>query len=595
MVLDKLIIKNFKRFDEVEIELANPVIFIGPNNSGKTSALQALALWSIGLRKWIERRESGNAKRRPGVTINRRELLNIPLLRTHSLWRSLRVRQANTPIKLEITVEGIENDKKWVCALQFESADQENIRCRPKEQPLEERALSIPEGARQVKVAFLPPMSGLISQEDLLQPGSIERRIGEGRTADVLRNLCYRIWESQPETHDAWKRLSQQVRTLFGIEIQEPEYDSETGTLSLEYREQGVTLDLTSSGQGFRQTLLLLAYLYTNPRTVMLLDEPDAHLEILRQRQIYQTFVTAAQELGNQVIIATHSEVILNEAAQRDFVVAFVGKPHRITKDAQVRKALAQYGFDDYFQAEQTGWVLYLEGSTDLAILQALARRLDHPAQEALKRPFVHYVGNETPRVQNHFYAMREAVPAVRGLAIFDRMERALPPREGVEQLMWRRREIENYLAFPETLLAFITNQFSESDAPIFGQPFTAIMDEVIRSRIPPIALGNYSDPWWLNTKMSDEFLTPLFAQFYARLDVPNRMEKSDFYRLADFVPAEFIAPEMAEKLDAVVRIANLAAEQRPQDTSLADEVGTNPPSTPNIGMEADDFSEDEE
>jgi len=49
-VLTKLTIKNFKRFDEVEIELGNPVVFIGPNNSGKTSALQALALWEVGLR-----------------------------------------------------------------------------------------------------------------------------------------------------------------------------------------------------------------------------------------------------------------------------------------------------------------------------------------------------------------------------------------------------------------------------------------------------------------------------------------------------------------------------------------------------------------
>ena len=35
-MLTKLIIRNFKRFDDVEIPLANPVVFIGPNNSGKT-------------------------------------------------------------------------------------------------------------------------------------------------------------------------------------------------------------------------------------------------------------------------------------------------------------------------------------------------------------------------------------------------------------------------------------------------------------------------------------------------------------------------------------------------------------------------------
>ena len=47
-MLTKLTIRNFKRFDEVEIELGGPVVFIGPNKSGKTSAMQALALWDIG-------------------------------------------------------------------------------------------------------------------------------------------------------------------------------------------------------------------------------------------------------------------------------------------------------------------------------------------------------------------------------------------------------------------------------------------------------------------------------------------------------------------------------------------------------------------
>ena len=41
-MLTRLRIKNFKRFDDVDIELAKSVVFIGPNNSGKTTALQAL-------------------------------------------------------------------------------------------------------------------------------------------------------------------------------------------------------------------------------------------------------------------------------------------------------------------------------------------------------------------------------------------------------------------------------------------------------------------------------------------------------------------------------------------------------------------------
>ena len=38
-MITKLAIHNFKCFGEVEIELENPVVFIGPNNSRKTSVI----------------------------------------------------------------------------------------------------------------------------------------------------------------------------------------------------------------------------------------------------------------------------------------------------------------------------------------------------------------------------------------------------------------------------------------------------------------------------------------------------------------------------------------------------------------------------
>ena len=44
-MLTKLTIKNFQRFDEAEVDLGKSVVLIGPNNSGKTTVLQALALW----------------------------------------------------------------------------------------------------------------------------------------------------------------------------------------------------------------------------------------------------------------------------------------------------------------------------------------------------------------------------------------------------------------------------------------------------------------------------------------------------------------------------------------------------------------------
>jgi len=79
-VLTRLRASRFKQFDQLDIELGSPVVFIGPNDSGKTTALQALGLWGIGLSHWIAKYEGREApKRRPAVTINRRDLLAIPV------------------------------------------------------------------------------------------------------------------------------------------------------------------------------------------------------------------------------------------------------------------------------------------------------------------------------------------------------------------------------------------------------------------------------------------------------------------------------------------------------------------------------------
>ena len=380
-------IRNFKLFEAIEFELGNTVVLIGPNNSGKTTALQALALWDIGLRQWNAKR-SGKAspEKRPGVTINRTDLISLPVPAANLLWRDLHVRnverkdgiQKTKNIRIDITVDGITEGKPWSCGLEFDYANDQSFYCRPlrlAEERHPER-MKIPPGAAAVKVAFLPSMSGLAAVEPKWEPGRINVLLGEGQTAQVLRNLCYQICE----TGDQWEDVKQEIKKLFGISLQEPQYVEARGEITMSYKEiRGISLDISSSGRGLHQTLLLLAHLYANPGTILLLDEPDAHLEILRQRQIYQVLTDLAARQGSQIIAASHSEVVLNQAADRDIVIAFVGKPHRIDdRGSQVLKALKEIGFEHYYLAEQMGWVLYLEGSTDLAILKAFAETLEH-------------------------------------------------------------------------------------------------------------------------------------------------------------------------------------------------------------------------
>lgn len=576
-MLTKLSVRNFKRFDFAEIDLGKSVVLVGPNNSGKTTALQALALWELGLRRWSEKRNGkSTAIQRQGVAVNRRDLLALPVPSANLLWRDLHVRnierqagkQKTRNIRVDILVDGVSDDQSWSCGLEFDYANEESFYCRPLrlgDQSRPER-MPIPELATRTRIAFLPPMSGLSDREFIKQPGEIGVLIGQGQTAQVLRNLCYRVcWpggEGDAPPSSDWTTLVGQLQRLFGVKLLGPRFIAERSEIVMEYEEvSGIRLDLSSSGRGLQQTLLILVHLYMNPRTVLLLDEPDAHLEVLRQRQIYQLINDLAEEKGSQIIAASHSEVVLAEAANRGTVVAFVGKPHLLNdRGSQVMKALTDLGWDQYYQAEQMGWVLYVEDSTDLAILKVFARILQHPAQTLLDAPFVHYVATNLPqKSRDHFNGLREAKPDLVGIALFDHLDRPLQPSESLNELMWDKREIENYFCTPEVLLAWATHEVTDD---LFGlaerEKRQAAMRKVI-AEVTHLLEVDEKSPWSADVKATDEVLDRVFRLFFKEIGLPLSFRKRDYHQLAGFLSKAQIVPEIVEKLDAIGKTAERA------------------------------------
>lgn len=574
-MLTNLKVKNFKKLDDVTIELGSNVVMIGPNNSGKTTALQALALWDIGVRRWNEKRKGKTSpEKRPGVTINRRDLFSIPVPNANLLWRNLHSRNvdrvkngekistATQNIRIEIVVSGVTKGIAWECGLEFDLANEESLYCRPLRLGEKER-MNVPEGVDGIKVAFLPPMSGLTDREFIKQAGEIGVLIGQGQTAQVLRNLCYQIFLQKDGNHN-WKEMVEQIRTFFGIELLPPNFIAERSEIIMSYKDEYANiLDLSSSGRGLQQTILLMAYLYSNPGTILLLDEPDAHLEILRQRQIYNFLVDLASKQNSQIIIASHSEVVLAEAAENGTVIAFLGKkPHCINdRGWQLGKALSDIGWDQYYQAEQTGWVLYLEGASDLEILRSFAITLGHPAIQILSRPFVHYISTNIPqKCRDHFYGLCEAKPDLQGIAIFDRLEKELQENESLIETMWKRREIENYFCTKEVLLAYARYNIQEDDlfSQIEIQRRVAAMEESIREVEKALeTLGKpETKPWSEDIKASDDFLNPVLKNYFDKLSLPVILRKTDYHQLTRLIPKEQIDKEIVEKLDAIVAVA---------------------------------------
>ncbi|MGH9837881.1 MAG: ATP-dependent nuclease [Blastocatellia bacterium] len=346
-MIRKVVIRNFKRFGEVSFDLPGHIVLAGPNNTGKTTMLQSLAAWSLALRRWRELNDFS-----PGndgyvrAPIARQAFSAVPLSAFDLLWNQ---RTYKGSIEIEV-----HTDESKI-AMEFIADSTEQIYVRPK-------ADTDPQALRKAgpEVVFVPPMTGLSTQE----PGyrnraTLEALLGQGKSGEVIRNLLVEAHDSSP----AWTELCLSIRKLFGYELLPPDASGAYITAEYSASPDGPRFDIASAGSGFQQVLMLLAILYTHRRSILLIDEPDAHLHIILQDAIYGELRSVAQKQESQLIVATHSEVIINSVDVRNLCL-LLDRPRPLLNEQEktlLKKALGILTNTDMMLALETPGVLYVE------------------------------------------------------------------------------------------------------------------------------------------------------------------------------------------------------------------------------------------
>jgi predicted ATPase len=576
-------IENFKRYGDIQrIELDHPAVLIGPNNCGKTSALQAIALWSIGLRTWRAESEGSKAEKRLGKALNRLGIVAVPVPKTRHFWHDLKAGN-NMRITVGVDVNGL--PVPVTMKFDHHSSD-EIVYCQPTAETLaNEGAVEV--GAK-LDVSLLYPMSGTSADEAVIQPNRINYNLGLGRTAEVVRNLCLMVRQS---SEDDWAEITDLMRRLFRVRLTVP-VENEIGAVDLGYAQHGISaaLDLSLAGRGFQQMLLIFAHLYSHKGSVLLIDEPDAHLEILRQQQVYVLLRDIAHKNGCQVVMVTHSEVVLREALEQNLTLILAGEAENLAKKTDITNALKHFGAEHYVKARETGHVFYVEGSTDVDMLRAFADRLEHPVMAVLDdgaRLNVYYLQDNYPdaetspdkeleRVEGgfgmsadkHFLALKSILPELRGLEIRDNdgKQRADSERHGLQQLVWKRYEPENYFITPELLLAFVETKSPGED--LFAQQRQEIMERLILERVFDGEQADYenyrtAEPAFRKTlwraQTQNRKLSAFAEDFFERLATAtgNRVliRKGGFHELISFCDPAELNGEVKQKLDALQRL----------------------------------------
>ena len=548
-------IRNFKSFHDNKFQFQEIVVLAGPNNAGKSTLLQALSTWNFGVEKWVtHRRANGRSKaiKKSAVSVSRNDFTPVPLREMNLLWEN-RLVSGGKPRKrryIEIIVEGKTNDREWSCGLELQYASPEVVYIRPlnvKSFTAEEYLSFPPDEASKIDIVHVPALSGINRDEPRLDLGMQNQLVGQGRPGEVVRNLLLQIAE---RNNGEWENLCAHLQELFQIELQRPSYSPLQPFIVCEYRvDKGRPLDLSNAGTGALQIILLLAFLYARPATVLLLDEPDAHQHKILQKQVYELMRKVAREREGQLILATHSEVILDET-HPGHVISFSSNPPQpiisLSDRDRLRESLKRISTTDVLSGKHKKAVLYVEGQTDESILRAWSRVLDHPAREFFDDPYVHLLrGRNLRGAKEHYFAIKAAIPDIQAICLLDGDNREELDTEetddGLSILRWNRYEIENYLLQPTAINRFI-------NFPLL----TDKVNEEFGKEIPPGAdlFGDHVS--LVRVKASNELLIPLFQKL--RISIT----KQDLFQLAECMLPEEIHPEVIDKLDRIANKFNL-------------------------------------
>ena len=547
-MIRRVVIRGFKRFEEATFNLPGQVVLAGPNNTGKTTFLQAISAWSLALERWKQlndyQRHRGSYTRAP---IARQAFPAVPLGSFDLLWRERRTQQGH----IEIQIQSADD---WAITMELIANSTEQIYVRPKP----DVAPDVLQRA-SLKTAFVPAMTGLTTEEPVYQKPKLDLLMGQARPGEVLRNLL--VEASQLD--DAWNRLRQSIQTLFGYTLLPPDATGAHIVSEYQAREGGPRLDIASAGSGFQQVLMLLTFLHTRPGTVLLLDEPDAHLHMILQDAIYGELRSVAMQQHSQLVIATHSEVVINSVEPRE-LCALLDQPRMLADSQEKVRLIQSLGVltnADILQSLEVPGILYLEHYTDLDILRAWAKVLRHPIADFLAtrvfwKPTVAETraGAAGTKAREHHQALllvRGDIPALE-LVDGDAHEgiQSTPiTGQGFQRLRWRRYEIESYLVHPDALARYVQTKVGTEAGPHLEDLRRHFEENYPIFLRDPLA----DNPIAMSLKARTDILPPALAA----AGLPG-LPYTRYHEIAAVMLPEEIHPEVREKLDLIQRALGL-------------------------------------
>ncbi len=503
--LEWLHIENFKQFEVLDLKLRDFNLLVGPNNSGKSTALQACAVFNFCYQACLERKNGELTFQ--SRTFGPDEFVIIPAAEPKDLWKDRKVQKGNNPIPIRV-IGGLRGGQEYEfeVTLRFNRFSVQN---KSKIPPLPDSVA--------LNITLIPGYSGFIPREERRTIAVRRELRALGQHGTIIRNVLLDLKEDEAR----WQQFVRLLKSIFPqIDLLHPKFDEEVDRyIHATYHETGVAtegnrrqrraeLDIISGGSGFHQFLQILSGILIEPVSTALLDEPDAHLFSRLIADLYTVLAGLTRE-GIQIIAATHSPELIAAAEPAQIITFTDAGPQRLNVHTEVLNAVQSLGglanleillIDSYQR------VVVVEDKSDEKLLQLfLGRLLDRDDYARLQRRLIFLHQHKRPTgesVQIMLNTLKQAfrdqrdlqvkafVIADRDYALAARREEELKRYRNSPFMpqqvwnIWQRMEIENYLLVPAAIARAVLASAQQSP-PLFQpaeEEIVQLVEEVVEA-----------------------------------------------------------------------------------------------------------------
>jgi AAA15 family ATPase/GTPase len=355
MHIKKFNIQNFKSFKDVTIEF-NPDINIltGKNNAGKTTVLEAIALWHECFSNLIHQAKKTEKAFKKGQWIlgpsyNRYfPFEQINSVRSPYIQDIFHNRIKNNKINLTATLINVEFEQEEEIEISFQIGESgmnyvigASVGGKNYYDKFNQFFNKLPE---PFGLYYASPVSAIEQKENFVTEPQIKEAIRTRKSASVIRNRIYKLYQTN-RFRDFLSDLSFILYNKTNPElslINQSDIQRDTRVfINFKIGQNDIEKDIALLGSGSLQTIEILLNVYEESQeakdlNIILLDEPDSHIHRDIQQRLLEVLTRFSK--GNQVFLSTHNESLIRSASYHS-LFHLDGKPESSIKNISQAEA----------------------------------------------------------------------------------------------------------------------------------------------------------------------------------------------------------------------------------------------------------------